>query len=142
MAYSTMDDIRAFLPEEMLKGLTDDEGLGKVDQVRVDEAIAQADAEIDGHLGARYSLPLSPVPALIKKLSVDMALYNLYSRSVMRTPEVRAERYRNSVCQLEGVAKGLVRLGISETVDVSPSGPAVNKPEDENVFSRNKLKGF
>lgn len=43
----------------------------------IDEAIADADGEIDGYLAKRYAVPLAPVPKVINKFSKDIALYNL-----------------------------------------------------------------
>ena len=51
MAYCTLDDIKKLLPEESVLELTDDEALGSIVQGRVDEAIAQADAEIEPRRG-------------------------------------------------------------------------------------------
>jgi phage gp36-like protein len=141
--YSTIDDIKKLLPEEILVQLTDDENLGTVNQARVDEAIAQADAEVDSYCGGLYSVPFSTVPDVAKKLSVDIAVYNLYSRTVMEMPAVRAERYRNAIRQLEAISKGIISLG----ADPAPSAPndstaETNKPKDTNVFTRNNLEGF
>jgi phage gp36-like protein len=143
MPYSTLDDMKKLIPEDALIQLTDDEGLGTVNQTRVDEAIAQADAEIDSYCGGRYSVPFSTVPEIIKKLSVDIAIYNLYSRRVEVIPELRAERYRNAIRQLEGISKGLISLGIDPAPSASQDRRAeTNKATDENVFSRDSLEGF
>lgn len=143
MPYSTVDDIKKMLPEELIVQLTDDEATGAINQARADEAIAQADAEIDSYCGERYGVPLSPVPEIVRKLSVDIAIYNLYSRLVKDMPEVRAERYRSAIRQLEAIAKGNISLGVDSEPKASKSGRAeTNKAEDENVFSREKLKGF
>ena len=94
MAYSTIDDIRKLLPEMELLALTDDESLGTVEQGRVDEAIAQADAEIDSYCAVRYSVPVTPVPAMLRKLSVDIAVYALYSRAVQSVTGPRSGSLR------------------------------------------------
>lgn len=143
MAYSSLDDIKKLLPEETLIQLTDDEGLGVVNQTRVDEAIAQADAEIDSYCGGRYTVPFSAVPDIAKKMSVDIAIYNLYSRRVEQMPEVRAERYKNAIRQLEGISKGTISLGIDPAPTASTDGRAeTNTETDERIFSRDKLEGF
>ena len=142
MAYSTIDDIRKLLPEEELLALTDDESLGQVDQGRVDEAIAQADAEVDSYCAVRYSVPVSPVPGLLKKLSVDIAVYALYSRAVQSVPEVRAERYRSAIRQLEGISKGTLTLGVVEAEASEATGAETNKPADTSVFTRKGMEGF
>lgn len=138
MAYSTIDDIKRLLPEDELRALTDDEGLGMVNQARVDEAVVSADAEIDSYCGTRYTVPVSPVPALLKKLSVDIAIHALYSRAVQSMPEVRSERYSAAVTQLESIAKGTLTLG----VDGAGEAAGTNKTSDSAVFTRKNMEGF
>ena len=144
MAYSTIDDIRALLPEDELLRLTDDEGLGSVNTARVDAAIARADADIDSYCAARYSVPVTPVPQLLKSISVDLAVYDLYSRAVISMPEVRGRRQRDARKHLEDIAGGRATLGTSEVPSPADtgSGAETNKPTDTNVFSRDKLGGF
>ena len=143
MAYSTIDDIRALLPEDELLRLTDDEGLGSVDTARVDAAIARADADIDSYCAARYSVPVSPVPQLLRNISVDLAVYDLYSRTVISMPEARGRRHHDARRHLEGIAKGQATLGTQvPPPGATGSGAETNKPTDTNVFSRDKLGGF
>jgi len=142
MAYCTLDDIKKLIPEQVIIQLTDDENLGTVNQARVDEAIAQADAEIDSYCGGKYSVPFSsPVPDIIKKISVDIAIYNLYSRKVEEIPQTRTERYRNAIRQLEGIAKGTISIG----EDPEPAIPSQGGSEvstNDRVFTRDKLESF
>lgn len=39
--------------------------------------VTGAEAELDGYLAARYSLPMTPVPALLTDLATDMAYYKI-----------------------------------------------------------------
>ena len=143
MAYSTLDDIKKLLPEEALIQLTDDENLGVVNQGRVDEAIAQADAEINSYCASKYTVPFTTVPAIAKKISVDLAIYNLYSRKVDIIPETRAERYKNAIRQLEGISKGTISLGVDPAPAATTEGGAeTNKAESDRIFTRDKLEGF
>jgi len=80
MAYSTQADILEQLSEAHLIQLTDDAGAGTVDADVVSRAIADADAEIDSYCATKYDTPFTTVPAVIRKLSVDMAIYNVYAR--------------------------------------------------------------
>jgi phage gp36-like protein len=143
MPYSMVEDIKKMLPEELIVQLTDDEAAGSINQARVEEAIAQADAEIDSYCGERYSVPFASPPEIVRKLSVDIAIYNLYSRLVREMPGVRAERHRASVRQLEAISKGLVSLGVDPAPGASKDGRAeTNRADGDNVFTRDKLKGF
>ncbi len=144
MAYSALDDIKKMLPESELVALTDDEGLDSINQDRVDEAIASADAEIDGYLGVRYSVPLGTTPALVKKLSVDIAIYTLYSRTVQSCPEIRTDRYKAAIKKLEAIAAGKISLGIAQEPDPATpdSGAETNQSSSSQVFGRDKMEGF
>jgi phage gp36-like protein len=144
VAYSTLADIKNQLDEAVLVQLTDDEGLGIVDEDRVTRAIADADEEIDGYVGARHALPLSTVPAILRKISVDLAVYNLYTRRSIAVPEIRSERYKSCIRFLEQVGKGAISLG-SEDPGGSPPGskaPEFSTDNPDRVFDREKLEGF
>ncbi len=143
MAYSTLDDIKKLLPEEALIQLTDDENLGVVNQGRVDEAIAQADAEINSYCASKYTVPFTTVPAIAKKISVDLAIYNLYSRKVDIIPETRAERYKNAIRQLEGISKGTISLGVDPAPAATTEGGAeTNTTTSDRTFTKDSMEGF
>ena len=144
MPYCAIEDIKKLLPEADLVQLTDDEGAGSVHQGRVEEAIAQADADIDSYLGAKYNVPLSPAPAVVRKLSVDIAVYNLYSRRLEKVPETRSERYKNAVRMLEGIAKGTIAIGAATvpTAAGDAGGPEATKPAKDRIFTRTTLEGY
>ncbi len=140
MAYCTLSDIIKLVQESSILQLTDDENTGSVNQARVDEAIAQADSEIDSYCGM-YTLPFSFVPSLIRKLSVDMAIYHLYSRaSSEEMPPVRKERYEQALSYLRDIAKGVVTLGVEE--EIADGTILTNKTTRNRVFTRRKMRYF
>ena len=104
MAYCTQSDLLTMIPVKELAELTADSG-DTPDSEVVDEVIHRADAEIDAYLGMRYTLPLSPLPDQVKGLSIDMALYHLYSRRSV-VPTVRRQKYEAAVAFLKLVAAG------------------------------------
>jgi phage gp36-like protein len=104
MAYCNQSDLLTMIPLKELAELTADSGDTPDSQV-VDEAIHRADAEIDAYLGMRYTLPLTPLPDQVKGLSIDMALYHLYSRRSV-VPTVRRQKYEAAISFLKLVAKG------------------------------------
>ena len=133
MAYSTLADIKKLIPEDSLVQLTDDEGAGTVNQGRIDETIAQADEEINSYLGIRYDVPFpAPIPGIVKKMSVDITIYNLYSRKLETIPATRADRYKNTIRMLEAISKGTVSLG--EAVD--PAGETDQIKSDRTAEDR------
>lgn len=143
MAYCELNDIKKMIPETALIQLTDDTGTGVASQDAVNEAIAQADAEINAYCGAKYSVPFTTVPDVIRKASVDMAIYNLYSRRAEEIPQTRADRYKNVVRLLENISRGTISIGIDpEPAEKSEGASESNRPLCERVFNRDKLRGF
>ena len=111
MGYCTKDELLTKIPEDYLTDLADDDGDGIVEDSIVNEAIEQASAEIDAYVGSRYPTPLSSVPKIIKKLCIDIAIYNLHLRSDKVT-DAWKDVYKNAVELLKAIAKGDITLGV------------------------------
>lgn len=141
MAYSTQTDILHQLDERTLIQLTDDEGLGEIDTTVLARAIADADATIDAYLQGRYEVPLSSVPAKIRQISVDLALYHLFSRKDDTAPETRRGRYQDALRFLEQVASGRIRLG-APTLAAETTPDAADLEASDRLFKRDRMKGF
>lgn len=137
--YASLDDLKKQLPEDLLIQLTDDAGNGIIDTMVTDNALESADVEIDGYLGERYALPLSPVPTIINKQAVDIAIYNLYARR-QGPPDHWQSRYNNVIRFLEKVVKGDISLG-AEDPDAGEADN-VEISASDRIFSRDTLKGF
>ncbi len=143
MPYCTLGDIKDHIPEANIIQLTDDEGLGVVNQSRVDKAITTADSVIDGYLRGRYSLPLSTVPELIKTIAIDIAVYKLYERrNELEMSETMSMRYKNAVKMLEQLQKGLIKLGIESATGPGQGHYKTNKTTDDRTFSKDVLSKF
>lgn len=98
-----------------------------LDTAVAERALADADAQIDGYLGARYQLPLPSVSPLLVRIACDIARYLLWEDRA--SDEVR-ERYRDAVRMLEALAKGIVTLGLSPVSTPSTSaGPSWSAPD-------------
>ena len=112
---------------------------------RIEEAINQADAEINTYCASKYTVPFAPVPEAIKKCSVDIAIYNLYSRRVEEIPATRADRYKNAIRLLEAIAKGSITLGVAPSAEPpgNPEGGAGNtKTAADRTFTKESMRGF
>lgn len=136
MAYCTQSDLEEQISADELEQLTDDTGDGAVDATVIARAIADADAEIDAYLFDRYAVPLSTVPAVIRKLSVDMAIYHLCSRRPVGMPDIRKERYERAMVVLRDIAKGLISVGASTPSPSTSDAPETTLPRSERVFTR------
>lgn len=142
MPYCTQDNILAMVDEETLVSITDDDDTGSVDADVIAAAIADADAAIDTYLVRQYTVPMaSPVPDMVRKLSVDVSLYNLYSRR-NRVPESVEQRFKDAVVTLRDIAAG--KAGIPGAVDApsdqSDNGVAVTS--GTRIFTRATMEGF
>jgi phage gp36-like protein len=143
MAYSTVDDLVDQIEEQWLIQLTDDEGLGQINTTRAEKAIADADEEINGYIGSRHAVPLSPVPGIVRKCSVDIAIYNLYGRKDS-VPEARKDRHKNAVHFLEQVALGKISLGAHDPEGNPPASdaPQLSIDNPERIFTRSSMRGY
>ena len=137
MAYCIQADLLEQISEDELIQLTDDAGAGTVDTSVVDRAISDADAEIDSYCATRYNVPFSPVPVMVRKTSVDIAIYNLFARR-RGAPEDRQERYDNAIRWLKDVSRGLVSLGANAPVTDDDAGPAASTDKSDRIFSSGK----
>lgn len=105
MSYCTQTDILLQIPEAIIARLTDDSASlsPSIDSDKVTRAIADADALIDSYCESSYTVPFETVPDLIRKISVDLSIYNLYSRKES-IPAERKERHTTALTLLDEVA--------------------------------------
>jgi len=79
MAYSAKADLIMAKDETILKQIAGTDGV--INDDWIGEAIEAADASIDVNCEKYYTIPFSPVPKIIKKWSVQLAICWLYHRS-------------------------------------------------------------
>ncbi len=125
MSYSTRAEVRSMVKDDALNAIIGDtfiEDPAEREELVapiIDEAIADADGEIDGYLAKRYAVPISPAPKIINKCSKDIAVYNLFSRigiDESTDQKTYLNRYNQAIKFLTLVAEGKVSLG-TETDD-------------------------
>jgi len=105
MPYCTKSDIvNLEVPEEKLAQLTGD-GEGAVNDDVVAAAIEAADSEIDTYLAGRYTVPLSVVPAAVKRASVCIAVYIMHRR-LRRKDDTVWDGYMKALAFLKAVRDG------------------------------------
>lgn len=142
--YCSVDDIRAAISPAELVHLTDEAGTGEVNEGLVTVIIADVAAVVDGHLRARYPLPLSTTPALLKSVSVDLVVAELYKRR-LRTdvPDSIFAAYKNAMALLDKIQKGLIQLGIETKAEPSVGGAIrVNKDSQDKLFNKDLMSRF
>jgi phage gp36-like protein len=78
MVYAQPSDMIARYPNRDLVQLTNEDPTQTVvNQIVLQQALADASAEIDGYLESRFTLPLSDPPAVLARLTCDVAMYRL-----------------------------------------------------------------
>ncbi len=139
MSYASQQDlIDRFGTDELLQ-LTDRANVGAVDATVVARALGDADAEIDGYLTSRYSVPLSSTPPMLTRLACDIARYQLYADRV--TDQV-TQRYKDAVRLLVSLANGTVQLGVASGQAAPAVTGSVAIKADPRTFNASSLGDY
>jgi phage gp36-like protein len=131
MPYATVQDLIDRYGRDELTQLTDRDGDGAIDSATVERAIADAAAEIDGHLGGRYPAPLDPAPPVLTRVACDIARYLLWGE---RAGESLRQRYEDARRLLERIGSGQVNLGVAPPA----ASNTVQFNGGDHVWGRNK----
>lgn len=152
MPYCTVNDIIGRIGEKTVVLLSNDgiPAAAIIDHGNVARAIAEADTVIDGYLSGRYQLPLAPVPALVGKISTDLAVYNLYARRPAVDPPKSVQTgFDGAISLLKGLQKGDVRLPeaplLAESTGAEMTGGAggrTNKSAADRLFGRDTMDRY
>lgn len=111
---------------------------------RIDDAIQDADALIDGFLVRRgYPLPLNPVPSVVVVWSRAITRYHLHKdRKSMEATDPIVRDYRDALKLLQLTADGKFSLGAGDPVANSGAGTDVRFSGAPTVFGRDQLRSF
>ncbi|MCB6345413.1 gp436 family protein [Enterocloster lavalensis] len=151
MAYCVTDEVIDMLKDDILNPIIGNAYIEDPAERKAairplaDEAITDADAEIDGYLMKRYPVPMAPVPAVISKYSKDIAVYNLISRAGIDTGERESNyltRYKNAIAFLTKVAKGEVDIVKEGTDPAKAAATGFKIAGSPRLFSRGSMKGY
>ena len=128
--YVTPDALVAAFGEREIVELTDRDTprAGEVDTAVAQRACDRAIAEINGHLRARYRLPLSAVPELVFHLARDLARYYLYD--LTEPPTVVKTRFDLAQKTLLALQRGEQPLGVDAL-----GGDVADAPQDLPEFA-------
>ena len=133
MSYCTQQDLVDRYGEIELIQLSDHDNQGTINSDVVNRAISDAEGEIDGHLGGRYPLPITPVPKSLERIACDIARYYLYDDNA--TEQV-SKRYNDAVKFLQGVGRGDINIGIATTGGKPTSQNTATVISGGSVFGR------
>ena len=151
MRYSTRAEVRSLLKDDALNAIIGDtfiEDPAEREELVapiIDEAIADADGEIDGYLAKRYAVPISPAPKIINICSKDIAVYNLFSRigiDESTDQKTYLNRYNQAIKFLTLVAEGKVSIGAETDDPTTAAATAFSVISNPRNFSRDKMRGM
>lgn len=131
MAYSSKTDVLKRISQTELDKLT-----GSTDG-NLSDAIIEADSMIDSYLAsASIETPITSPPAVIKGISIKLALYNLNMRTqyIDRPEWVKAD-YESAIKYLESIAKGNVTLDI----DSDDKPDSISFGSDTDIFGKDSF---
>lgn len=150
--YSTVEDVREMLKTDTLDALIGDayieDDQEREEKIRplIEQAIRDADGEIDGYLAKRYPVPLAVPPGNIVKFSKDIAVYNLFSRiGIDEGSEQKnvLNRYRAAIQFLTLLAEGKVSLGLEgDGGTKAAANTGFDVAASPRLFSRQSMKGW
>lgn len=140
MPYAVKQDMVTRFTQPELIQLTDREGAADaIDDEVLNRALADADAEIDGYLVGRYTLPLATVPRILTGVACDIARYRLYDD---RATEHVRQRYEDAVKLLRSVAEGKLTLGLDANNQPTPTTSGAQFTEPQRTFTRDSLSDY
>ena len=137
MAYSTDTQVRIVLIGRRSEDRN--ETVNELDGDQIENAIADADAQIDLVLRRRYSLPLQePVPSIVNTLSINIATY-LASLTFRGTTPLDGSdptvlRYERARRLLEDIRNGRVDLDALERVNEEVGADSVFNMLEKPLF--------
>ena len=99
----------------------------------IDRALADAEALIDGYVGGRYSVPLSPVPSNLPQVACAIARYNFLGEAAT---ERARDDYKDAIGWLKDVQAGRVLLQDAEPLSGSAPASTVTMVSSGSVFKR------
>lgn len=141
MTYVTKQQLIDRFGERELIQLTDrtNRPATTIDDDVVDGAVTDAEALVDGYIGKVYELPLSSAPAVLTRISADIARYYLHGKSADKDGPVH-RAYLEAKGWLRDVSRGLVQIDAEGITLAAAGGGSVRAKPADRVFTRASLK--
>ncbi|MFC3179457.1 gp436 family protein [Cypionkella sinensis] len=135
MTYATQQQMATRFGEAQLVLLTDRASVatGVIDAAVMARALSDADAVIDGYLGARYTLPLAEIPPLITDLAQVIAYWKLH----ISEPDAKTRTdYEQAVKMLKDIANGTIRIPAAGIEPATSGASGVMTTDRDRPFTR------
>ncbi|MFH0901890.1 MAG: DUF1320 domain-containing protein [Pseudomonadota bacterium] len=143
MAYCSQADVtKAAGGAAKLVELTDIEASGTLNTAVLNDAIAEADAWIDGYLQKRYSVPLASTPEDIRRLAAREVVFLLKDARRATTDDDKSH-HEERLLLLRDVAKGIRGLAVEPLPAASSNvAPEVMERDSDESISRQTLDDY
>lgn len=147
MSYATLDDMVTRFGAEKLTQLSRPDGGAESDPNAPDPVVIQAALDdatemVNAYAAGRYTVPLNPVPAPVRRWCADMTLYYLYL-SQNGPPEDVRKSFEDALKGLSDMQKGVVIFQAGGVPSPEkPAGGSVGIAGPHRVFTVNTLQGF
>lgn len=141
MTYATVNQLKAVIPARDLELLTDFDSEGEASDARLEQALADATAEIDSYVG-KLLVGVAEAPHILTVHCRDLAMYRLYL-NLGHDMEAYKSLRDNAVAFLKSVRDGKTALGDdgdSPAVESTPGVAMTDGPERQ--MTRDSLRGF
>lgn len=142
MPYASVADLKAVIPSRDLQLLAAFDGAGDAEaDPRLEQALIDASAEIDGYLRRQVTLPLPDPPHTLNVYCRDLAMWRLYRNLGHDTERLKSLR-DGALSWLRDVAAGKVGLGDDDTAPTDTSGGVAMTDGPDRLLTRDSLRGW
>lgn len=142
MTYASVSQLKAVIAPRDLELLTDFEREGVPSDARLEQALADATAEINSHIGKVVTLPLPEPPHILAVLCRDLAMHRLYV-NLGHDMTVYQHLRKGALETLKSIAKGETAIGDDGDGPSSLTSPGVAMTDGpERLFMRDQLRGY
>lgn len=151
MSYCTVNEVESMIKDDMIAQLLGDGYIENQEEKKqrmrpvIENAVEDAEAEIDGYLNKRYPVPLKIVPGVINKFAKDITIYNLMARTGIDEGEREKtflNRYRDAIKYLTLVSEGKADIGISINTSQGTAATGFKISTSDKLYGRNNLQGM
>lgn len=139
MTYATAQDAIDLYGEDYVLTSVDRDENGEADPTAFDDALTQAQSQIDSYIGVIYDLPLAAFPDVLVRFTVDVAIY-ISSQEAGTGTEEKRQRYEDAISWLKQLVKGEVSLGLEDEPETKGGGVVISN--ETRRFTRTTTEGL
>ena len=141
MEFATKGDMIDRFGEQELIQLTDRSNprADVVGEAVLAGALGDANEEVAASVGAKYSLPLAAIPAVLVRVACDLARYFLYD---VKAPEEVRNRAQDARALLKAIAAGTASLGLDTASQPSTQDIPSVQPGNVRTWDHDSLEDY